>query len=449
MYTFNDYLKLYWLNIKRFWNNSFYNFENYPDKLTSKYNQLLYKKNKTFNEEIWLGLLHDQQNDKSRRAVHSEVGPLPIWFIEFILFIPNIIIWPIIYTISDVFTRKPITQQKKDQLISTLEQLIVTNPELFDTIIHGISNQDIFQSINSKTVASDLYFADYEKGFSISITQLEEQYKQYQNEHLELSSSQLVENFLKEFKLCFWIRNQILIQNKNRNRDKELRHALEVFNEVEEELIGNSEWGVNSTIQDAIEIFINTYNSHYGDDRPKIAECKKISELCSNYIELISYMKNHGMGKTIETLRNESIKKHQWFLDDSILRTCNLYKSNNIESHAKNLCREKQVQILKNYINNPDNNGTKLMQYLQTNLSSSMIDEKIRNKTVKSKIEIEHMRLKKTFFKKDQADRLNTILHEKNFDEKLAQNVLSEQSIFRMKRMPQSFEEIYCTSPKI
>lgn len=222
MYTFNDYLKLYWLNIKRFWNNSFYNFENYPDKLTSKYNQLLYKKNKTFNEEIWLGLLHDQQNDKSRRAVHSEVGPLPIWFIEFILFIPNIIIWPIIYTISDVFTRKPITQQKKDQLISTLEQLIVTNPELFDTIIHGISNQDIFQSINSKTVASDLYFADYEKGFSISITQLEEQYKQYQNEHLELSSSQLVENFLKEFKLCFWIRNQILIQNKNRNRDKEL-----------------------------------------------------------------------------------------------------------------------------------------------------------------------------------------------------------------------------------
>lgn len=174
---FENILALYWSNIKRFWKTSFYDHE-WPHSIyDKKINELYYKESRTPEEEIWYLLLKQRDYLHSDNISQTEVGALPFWIIEFILFIPNIILFPFIRTIIDVYTRRHQTQESIVSLVSSLNELFHSNPEDFDTLVEVLSfnqgsNKHIFKSLNSQDLIADLHFARVEEQIKPQILEL-------------------------------------------------------------------------------------------------------------------------------------------------------------------------------------------------------------------------------------------------------------------------------------
>ena len=102
---------------------------------------------------------------------------MPFWIIEFILFIPNIILFPFIRTIIDVYTRRQQTQESIILLVNSLSNLLNYNPEDFDTLVEVLSfdqgsNHHIFKSLNSQDLIADLHFARVEEQIKPQILKL-------------------------------------------------------------------------------------------------------------------------------------------------------------------------------------------------------------------------------------------------------------------------------------
>lgn len=123
MFTLKDIAVLYWANIKSFWRNSFRIYES---------------------------------DD------HTEVGPFPRWFFELIFFIPSIVVIPIIKTIIDFVTRKPLSQDDDLQIQHKMDAL--QDMDLLEfTIKKIIQAQTLYQSQNSKNLISALGLLQSEK----------------------------------------------------------------------------------------------------------------------------------------------------------------------------------------------------------------------------------------------------------------------------------------------
>lgn len=111
----------------------------------------------------------------------------------------------------------------------------------------------------------------------------------------------------------------------------------------------------------------------------------------------------------------------------------------------------KQLEYIKAFIQNPENNGTKLMQYIQTNLSDEMLVKPTRETTLKERAEIEVARLEKksTFSSNEKSSKIRAALDEStSFDEtKLRASLLISRGFFGFRKtMPDSYANVFCNN---
>lgn len=185
MYSVKEIFKLYLINAKWVWATLLLDQTNFGGAtyfgkpnfvLNSWQNKLQHKANKTEDEVKWLTYLNANKGEwypESYKSLSSEP-------FELMIFLPRILLEPIIRTIIDIKTRKPSTLDAREKLGIKLKNLLEQNPSQFDIFIEGMiadplrnntakggnsifHNIQFYQSINSKTLIADLYLAKFKE----------------------------------------------------------------------------------------------------------------------------------------------------------------------------------------------------------------------------------------------------------------------------------------------
>ncbi len=351
-------LLLYWMNITRFWKTSFYNYEAPHSIFDKKRNELYYKKNKTREEEIWLKLLEQRDLKHSYEIMRTEVGSLPLWMFEFIFFVPSIIVFPVIRTIIDICTRKPLPSEEVSDLVSKLENLqeedleILLEPLSFDI---G-SGEHIFKSLNSRDLIADLHVARIEE----------------------------------------YIKPEILEYIKNNNENDIIQ------NETGEIL------------------------------RPDQQKCYP------------------SLPPKDESNEQYNMEVERWIREgDSVLYRMIYRKGTSINTEHQSERLQKQKSAIQAFLQNPENNGSKLAQYFHVNLNrltGKQYDKGDSLLKARSERECARLRSLGSTCAKSKQDKITTIIAQDNLDEKkLASALLIHRGWGLFSNMTTAFDHVYCS----
>jgi hypothetical protein len=371
-----DIPTLYWANIRKFWQSSFRwggnDFKAVYDMSRTEvpflYNSretLSKKTHKTLEDRILIHLL----NKYSPPEFESEVGPFPIWMIELVFFIPNIIVFPLIRTIVDFYTRKPLDIDIRNKIITDLARMLDT-PEEFDAFVLGMCDElSLYQSSESKALVRDLRATTAEaKAFKPLMTGLA--------------------NLL----------NQTYAESGG---------------EVSED---NLECFCKTLTMECIFYYLRCLDLQ---DKKSPNLCKF---MCQN---LTQAQKTVFVTETTDD-SGTTLKAKQHVVSDEVTAEY----------------RQKQFDAVKNYLLNPDNNGKKLMQYMQVNSSGNLKENTLKTK---STLEIERLEKIGTLSSKNKATLVRAAMPKDGdrLNEKGLREALKKHRGF-FKNMPDSYTNVFC-----
>lgn len=344
--------------------------------LYNKRRELSKKTDKTIGDEILLRLLKKHDG-------HGLIGKFDLKFVMWLFVIPAIVIYPLIKTIIDLCTRKPLDTDDLNNLQDALNTLSQSETEFDDFVEKMIMTNGSFSCETN-----------------------------YQS-----SESQLLITELRNIK-------------DEATKFMPLIHALEkCFLETYPD-------ATDSDQQRNLDTFCNTLTMHHIFKR---VGRKKLNEtIIPLYDALPEKQKNVFCNKKNETKHPVEPWKKQ-------ICGSYYYELEDYEIIDKDY-RQKQLSAIKAYIRNPDNNGKKLMQYIQTNISPEMRG-KNRENTLRQKAEAEINRLEKSFScnASKKALEIKEALKTAPLDEKnLFAALMTSRGFWRI--IPQACTNVYYTS---
>lgn len=316
---------------------------------------------------------------------------LPVVFlIEATLLMFNIAVLQPIQVMIAFGSRKPVCVSKRDEIILKLKS-IRDNESQFDRFIAMFSdNANLYQSSKSKGLITSL----------CKIVESEE--KKFLQEELEKIYNKLYPSKIGTFTTRF------------------------------KDYIYN--YHCNTNIEDERELLLFCMRFHAplaggmfpADKKIDVGYGIKYDFNTSKQSELDAFFTQH--------------KNEQW-------RLCYEFKEYVLPAEKMNVCRDRQLKAIQQYLTDPDNNGKKLMQFIHTNLSDNM-NGSDRKHILVSKAEIEINRLKQmaTSSSLKKADQIKEALSDlgQSLDEnKLSKSLLIHRGFF--KSMPDSYTNVYCT----
>lgn len=123
-------------------------------------------------------------------------------------------------------------------------------------------------------------------------------------------------------------------------------------------------------------------------------------------------------------------------------------RDKSINQDYQKLRRNKQFQAIKDYLENPENNGSKLAQYFQVNVVNLQNNKSTREEDLKNKTKIECGRLEKLSTKRslNKQKNIENVINSSPLDEKkLKQALLINGGFGFFGKMTSSFNNVYCT----
>ncbi len=285
------------------------------------------KKNKTIQEQILSKLL----NKHDGRGL---IGPsLDIRLLAWFLVIPNLVIYPLIKTIIDFCTRNFLDEHSITELNHQLDE-IFNDESAFDFLTKTICKNSCYhyQSSESKLLISELEgIRDEAIGFNPLLNELAQCYLEtYPDAQNEAEQDKNLDNFCKTLTLQD-ILNRACKPRMYVRTDRKTNVEIYQYGFFGREV--NQKWTEKQR-----NIFCNTK-----DNEKKLFKPKGIRVKSERFSDELHYY----------SLKEYPITNKNY--------------------------RQKQLDVLKAYINNPINNGKNLMQHIQTsvNMSINATDKKM------------------------------------------------------------------------
>lgn len=345
--------------------------------LYNKRRELSKKTDKTIGDEILLRLLKKHDG-------HELISKFDLKFVMWLFVIPAIVIYPLIKTIIDLCTRKPLDTGDLDKLNNALDNLFQSETGFDDFVEKMIMTSGSFSFQTN-----------------------------YQSSESQLLITEL------------------------RNIKDEATKFMPLIHVLEKCFLETYPDATDSDRQRNLDTFCSTLTMHHIFKR--VGRKQLYETIIPLYDALPEKQKNVFCNKKNET---------QHPVEPSWQRQrCGsyYYELEDYEIIDKDY-RQKQLSAIKAYIRNPDNNGKKLMQYIQTNISPEMRGE-YRENTLRKKAEAEINRLEKSFScnAPQKASKIKEALEKAPFDEKkLFAALMTSRGFWRI--IPQACTNVYYTS---